>query len=122
MGKHLRPGENRMSPPPDIESRCDRGLDIQWCGAPDSAGIEKQFLLRHRCETAAVERARTMSAQRRQMLGRTIALVTFPPVMRMLARRLSHQPVSPGLGEDRGSGDCGFDGIAANDRSRRPAP
>src|SRR5258706_3185481 len=70
-------------------------------------------------EAAAVDLAGAEDVQRREMLGRRVALVVRESVVREMPVELDHFGVARGLREDRGGRDGGDELVATHDP---PAP
>lgn len=82
----------------------------------------KELELRHRRETAPMQRGCSMQAERIQVLGRAVACIALPAIVRMIERGLPHDPVTMLLGDDRSCRNAWFNSIAANDRPCIPVP
>ena len=56
------------------------------------------------------------------MLGRAVARVAFPAIVRMGVGIFAHQAVTMFLGDDRSGGNARFDRVATDNRAGWPAP
>src|SRR3546814_13475396 len=77
---------------------------------------------RNRVKAGPMERSRAVEAQRRQMLGGSIAHVPFPAKARKVARSRDHEAIAMLFGDDARRRDARVQRTAADDGARAIAP